>query len=268
MWFTNNFIPLLVFIFGAAVGSFLNVAIWRLPQGKTLGGRSACPHCQSRLRAGDMVPLLSFIWLRGKCRNCQIKISWRYFIIEFTCAALFLAAYLFIRPQALPEYLEFARILAAISVLIVVFVIDLEHFLILDKVLVFGGGLILALSLAQDMARFGANPGQWFSLGGLLSGFAAAAVFYLLWLVSHGKWMGLGDVKFVFVLGLILGWPKLWLALWLAVTMGAVVGLGLLAAGKKQLKSPLPFGTFLSLAAVLAIFYGPAIWQWYWSLFA
>lgn len=265
----KNFIPILVFILGAAVGSFLNVVIWRLPRGKSLGGRSQCVHCQSRLAAGDMVPLLSLLWLRGRCRNCQVKISWRYFIIEFTCAALFLAAWLFIRPHDPAAYLEFARILVAICVLIVVFVIDLEHFLILDKVLWSGGGLLLALSLSKDWVSLGLlQIPHWFTLGGLLAGLSAAAIFYLLWLASGGKWMGLGDVKFVFILGLILGWPNIWLGLWLAFVLGAAAGVALLAAGKKSLKSPLPFGAFLSLAAVLAIFYGPAIWQWYLGLFA
>lgn len=250
-------------VLGTIVGSFLNVLILRLPKEKTLGGRSYCPHCAHTLRSLDLVPVLSFLLLRGRCRYCNAPISWRYPAIELSTAALWLASFALYCPHNAFEWLLFVRLVFVISVSIVVFVIDFEHLLILDRILLPAAAVVLLCNVALD-----ALGGSLFSIhshtvSGIVAALVAGACFYALWFVSQGKWMGFGDVKLVAVLGLVLGWPQIFVSVLLAFWLGTLVAIPLLLAGRKALTSRVPFGTFLVVAQILTLWWGQRLLLWY-----
>jgi len=257
------------FIFGTLIGSFLNVVIWRLPRGESLGGRSSCPHCKAKLKPAHLVPLLSYAVQRGCCAHCQARISSRYPLIEAITGLLFAAAaaHILTGPALAATYLELLRWLIIIAALIAVFVIDLEHYLILDAVVFPVAGAILVLNIILDLL---ARQPLWFisshTAGGILAAALAGGFFYLLWFFSRGRWMGFGDVKLNLLLGLVLGLPGIVVGLFLAFMLGAIVGVGLIIAGAKKLQSRVPFGTFLSVGALLALFYSHGLWEWYLGL--
>lgn len=265
---TNNFVLIfLAFIFGASIGSFLNVVILRLPVGKKLTGRSHCLNCGRTLTAPELAPILSYLALGGRCRGCGVKISPRYLIIELASGLLFAAAVWVFPPGDFYQAMVLAKVLLALSVLIVVFVVDLERYLILDIVLMVGAAAVLLCNFILNVSHkipLWSLTGNF--AGGLLAALLCPLPFFLLWYISAGKWMGFGDVKLAIFLGLVLPWPLWPLGLMLSVFLGGAAGLALLATGKKSLKSQIPFGTFLSLGSVLALFYGQYILRWYLSL--
>lgn len=258
---------IIVFGFGACIGSFLNVLIWRLPRNEKPDGRSHCAHCGHQLAAGDLLPVISFLFLRGRCRYCKYNISVRYPFIEIITATLFTLAFWLLIPQALLSWFLIAKIWFAIAVLVVVFVVDLEHYLILDSIIFPGTLLLLLLNFCLDSLKSG---GVWhypeLVVGGIAASLAAALPFYLIWYFSKGRYLGFGDVKLMLFLGMSVGWPLIWVNLFLAVISGGVFSLFLLLFGGKSLKSRLPFGTFLSLAAVLTLFFGQSLLHWYLAL--
>lgn len=245
-----------VFLFGLAIGSFLNVVIFRLEKDKLiLSGRSKCPKCQAVLNWRDLVPLLSFVWQKGRCRYCGAKISRQYPVVEMATGLLFLSAVL-IRQSAEknPAYsdslLAFMTIfdLIIISFLIVIFVYDLKHYLIPDKIVYPAIGISFLYFLAAD---YGSLPGR------ILAGFGTAVFFLLLVVVSRGRWMGLGDAKLSFLMGLWLGWPLVLAALLLSFFSGAGAGLVLIILGRKKMKSEIPFGPFLTGSTILVFLLAP-----------
>lgn len=256
---------LLVFYFGSIMGSFLNVVSLRLPKGEGLSGRSHCTACGHTLSWLDLFPLFSYLLFRGRCRYCQKTFSNRYFLFEFLAGLLFVLAFWQIGPQGLPGYLLLLKAWAVVSALLVVFAIDLEHFLIFDSVLVAAGLPVVVLNLGLDFLshRFLRLELASLTFGGLFAGGAFAGVFYLLWYFSRGRWIGFGDVKLMFFLGLALGWPNTAAAWLLAYFLGTAYALPLLIMRKKQLSSRLPFGCFLAPAALIAMFYGASLVSWY-----
>lgn len=244
-------------LLGLAVGSFLNVVIARLPAGKPLTGRSRCPRCRRTIAWFDNIPLVSFLLLGGRCRRCRQPISWQYPAVELATAALFVLAAAPHAAAGLGGYAlaVLARDLVAISVLVVVFVIDLRHFLIFDVVTLPAAALALAVNLALGV--------PWPSL--LLGGILGAGFFLLQYLLSRGRWIGGGDIRLGLLMGVLLGWERLVAALFVAYAAGAVVGVGLLATGRKTPSSPVPFGTFLSVGTIAALLYGNELITWYWK---
>lgn len=258
---------ILFFIFGALIGSFLNVVILRLPKSQSLGGRSHCMNCGRVLSSVELIPVVSFLALRGRCRHCHTAISKRYAIIETITGLLFgLVAIKFfaVTPLALVTTIKWLILSAAA---VVIFTIDLEHYLILDSVLTIFGSLLVIVNVGLDFLA-GVKPWspQSLFITSLITAVGCSLPFFLLWYFSSGKWMGFGDVKLGLFLGLALGWPSAVVAIFLGVFLGAIVGMLLLITKVKTLKSRLPFGTFLSFGAVLAIFYGPTVFNWYLSL--
>lgn len=263
----NLFLDILFFLYGSLIGSFLNVVILRLPEEQKLTGRSHCPKCNHVLGALDLIPLLSWLFLLGKCRYCKTKISPRYFIIEFIMGALFLFSWLYLSPVTLLGYLLLIKYLIVISILLAVFVIDLEHFIILDSIIFPGMAVISILNLTLDV--FGKMPvlslnGNF--VGGVLAALACCLPFFTIWYFSKGKWMGFGDVKLALFLGVSLGWPFIFVGLMLGVLIGGLVSIILLLATSKTMKSQIPFGTFLSFGTLIAMFYGYRILEWYLSI--
>lgn len=307
----------IVFLFGLLAGSFLNSLIWRLRTGEGIFFskgkgvlRSYCPRCGHRLSWQDLLPILSYLFLRGRCRYCKQPISPQYPLVELATGLLFVGLFnlqlsfsdgsIFLQGMEI-FLLWFWHLLYwffLAGALIVIFVYDLKHFLIPDKVLYPVVLLALLNRLLESViprywTMFGVNGFEFgigapmpLALGRALNGlsdlvldlnklatpllvaFLASAFFLAIVLISRGRWMGLGDVKFAFFMGLVLGFPKILVALFLAFLLGAAVGIALVAAKRKTMKSEVPFGPFLVTGTLLALFWGQRMIDWYWGLFA
>lgn len=249
-------------VFGTLIGSFLNVVISRLPNQEKLTGRSHCDGCGRTLTALDLIPVFSYAVLGGKCRTCGHHIGMRHTVVEVVTGALFALCAGFILPAAgIPA---FATAVILVSLLVVCFVVDLEHFLILDLV-TYPGLALLALSL---LAAGIAGAGPWYAplKFGIYGAFVSALPVWAVWAISKGKWMGFGDVKLCLVLGLALGpWLGL-LSLWFGILAGGIFSIGLLATRKATMGSRVPFGTFLAVGGVVSLFVGQRVLDWYFAL--
>lgn len=262
--------PLWVFVIGLCIGSFLNVVICRLKTKESiLFTRSHCPECKNLLKWFEMVPVLSFLLQGGKCRSCGRKINWQYIWVETATGCLFLHVIdhgLQITNLNLTDLVSTLLLLVIVCFLVIIFVYDLKHYIIPDKIVYPAILVALAFNLFTDLYSghllFSIDSS---TVNGLLAAFLAGGFFLSLILVSKGKWMGLGDVKLAALMGLILGWPNILLALFLASLLGAIVGIILVLRGMKSMKSQVPFGPFLVSATLLSIFYGHQIVGWYLS---
>ncbi len=244
---------ILVFVFfGLFVGSFLNVCIDRLPQGQSIiHPRSHCAACYRKLGTLDLIPLFSYLWLRGRCRYCHAPIPIRLPIVEGMTALLFVLLYWYWKFEL---GLELGISLVYISLLTAIFVIDLENQLVLDKITYPGMALALAFSF------FWPGLGVVSSLIGGAIGLAAMALPYIL---TRRRGMGMGDVKLGALVGLMSGYPLVFVALLLAVISGGLVAVILLVFKIKKRSDPIPFAPFLATSAMVTLLWGQAIWQWY-----
>lgn len=247
------FLETLVFLFGLTIGSFLNVCIFRIPQGiSIIAPPSNCPQCSQRLRVLDLIPVISYLFLRGKCRYCGMPISLRYPLVELCCGVGFFVLYL-----QFGLTIQCLMAIVLFSGLVVCSLIDLDYQIIPDRVnlvLFLAGFLLLSL---QSTALL---------VNGLIGAVVGFGVLFLIAVASKGG-MGGGDVKLAAVLGLYLGWSNILLALFLSSLIGSIVGLTWAAIKRKNLKTALPFGPFLSIASMIVILWGQEILNWYWQLF-
>ena len=258
---------IIIFVFGTILGSFLNCLIYYIEGGRTsLKGRSYCPFCKKTLSWPELIPLLSFIFLHGKCRYCQQKISLHYPLIEFSTGILFVLIFWNLEFGICLGFgiwdLLFYWLIA--SSLVIIFFYDLKHYIIHDKV------IYPAIVIAFLYRLFGIwNFSHWglFGIWDLGFGILPSLFILAIILLSRGQWMGLGDFKLAVLMGLILGWPNVLVALSLAFFLGAVIGLGLIIVGRKKLKSEVPFGPFLVAGTFLALFFGERLTDWYLNLF-
>lgn len=240
---------LVLFLSGIALGSFLNVVIDRLPQGQSLvRPPSHCPACGKRLAAQDLIPLLSYLWLRGRCHYCGARIPLRLFWVELATGLIF--TLLWWRYGASAELL----ILAVYSlVFITIFVIDLDHGLILNKV-VYPASLFAVATI------------PWHSditLGDSLIGGAVGLALLALPAIASRRGMGMGDVKMAGLMGLATGFPVVLVALFIGIVSGGAVAAALILSGQKGRKDRIPFGPFLAVGAMVALIWGDTIWDWY-----
>ena len=235
---------------GLIVGSYLNVVIHRLPREQsTVLPRSRCPACGAGIRARDNIPLFSFLVLRGRCRSCGSRISWRYPLIEAATAALLVACVETFGPT-------WRALVAAVfcCLLVALAGIDLEHYLLPDALTLPGLGLGLAVSWAASWIHWqDALLGALFGGGGL---WLLGKTWYLL---RREEGLGFGDVKMLAMVGAFLGWQGVLVTVLLASATGSALGLFLVATGRLELGSKLPFGVFLSAGALVALFAGPAM---------
>ncbi|WP_407343031.1 prepilin peptidase [Pengzhenrongella phosphoraccumulans] len=250
-------------VFGLAIGSFLNVVVWRVPRGESIvRPPSACPRCHHEIRSRDNVPVLSWLLLRGRCRDCREPIAVRYPLVEAGTAVLFgLAAWRTGATWALPAFLYLAAIAVALAL------IDLDtHRLPNAIVLPAYPVAIVLLALASW------NPGgasDWPALVRALIGGAALFAFYFLLAFAYPAGMGFGDVKLAGVLGLYLawiGWGALVVGAFAAFLVGGVFSVALLAAGKATRKSGIPFGPWMLAGAAIGIGAGEQLWSAYLSI--
>ena len=244
-------------LFGLAVGSFLNVVIWRVPRGESVvAPRSHCPQCLHGIRARDEVPVLSWLLLRGRCRDCGARISVRYPLVELLTGALFVAVSIRFHDAIglLPAYLYLAALGVALA-LIDLDVRKLPNALTLPAYFV--GPFLLAVAVLSH------DDGGWDALLRALGGLAAMYGFYfVLWYVTRGRGMGFGDVKLAGVLGLFLaflGWNVWLVGLFAGFFVGGVVSILLLAAGRAERKSRVPYGPFMLTGAFIAVFVGSGL---------
>ena len=260
---------LFLFLFGLIIGSFLGVIIDRSVHGDSfIYGRSKCPKCRKTIRWYDNIPLISFFLLRGRCRNCGKQISWSYPVIEGMTGALFVwwyvigAAVFKLSTQPFTILQPAFWLLVGIGFLVVFFADFLYG--IIPNGAVYG---LTALGIAYRLALTGMSIMRPIDLlFSLLAAMAMTVFFLFLWWITKKRGLGLGDVKFVLPLGLIVGWPAILVAVFLADILGAVTGLLLIAGGKKKFGQTIPFGPFLVLGGVLALLFSDHIVQWYVSL--
>ena len=243
-----------VFLFGAVIGSFLNVIILRLNTGQSIiFGQSKCFSCAKKLRWYELLPIASFVFLKGKCASCKTKISWQYPVIETTTGLLFL---LISNIKSQISNLDVIYYWIIFSLLIIIAAYDYRHQIIPNLVVwIFNGLAFLSLFFVLG-GRF-----ENFDLNGFLAGFILFAFFASLWAISRGRWMGFGDAKLALGIGWFLGLPKGAAAVTLAFWIGAIVGLLLLYFGKKRynMKSAVAFGPFMILGAAVSFFLGEKI---------
>jgi len=229
-----------VFIFGLLLGSFSNVCIYRLPKKESVSfPGSQCTACKTPIRAIDNIPVFSFIFLGGKCRACGQKISIIYPLIEIVVALLIVAV--FVQFGFTWESLIYAVVCTA---LVIITVIDYEHKIIPDRITL--PGIVLGLGAGSYLL----DP-----LSSVLGFLLGGGLFYLLAILSRGG-MGGGDIKFIAAAGALLGWQKVLLVIILGATLGSIIGLVLMIAQKKDRKSQIPFGPFLAIGTLIAIFFG------------
>jgi leader peptidase (prepilin peptidase)/N-methyltransferase len=244
-------------LFGACFGSFLNVVIYRLPLGQSIvSPPSRCPRCGYRLKWYDNLPIFGWLLLGGRCRNCKNPISIQYPLVELITALLFVLV-VWATP---PGPLMVSRLLF-VCILIALFGIDLEHQILPNSITLPG-------IVAGVLLSFIAPPGWRDALLGVVLGagilYAIAGAYYL-WRREEG--LGMGDVKMLAMIGAFLGWKAVLVTMVLSSFSGAVIGLALIAAERGGMKLALPFGTFLALGALVAMFVGAPLINWYAGFF-
>jgi prepilin signal peptidase PulO-like enzyme (type II secretory pathway) len=280
-------ITIILFIFGAVLGSFLNVLATRYNPNKfildpaVIGGRSHCDNCGKTLRAYELIPIISFVLQRGRCRSCGAVLSLQYPVSEMLSGVIVAATPSALRLFALGSgnwLLLSALWTAALLVLLLISLIDLRLNIIPDETIIFLSALSLPIILLSTR-MFGLAQGSFVGPYALLLGFrgniwlnhffgaaSAGSFFLLLYIITRGRGMGMGDVKLAFALGFLFGWPDVGVAGALAFIIGSLFGVIGILRHKNTMKSALPFGPFLALGAALTFFFGAQIMSWYFGL--
>jgi len=252
MTFPTVFLSLLSVMLGLVIGSFLNVVVYRVPRRESIvWPGSRCPSCGHPIRWRDNLPVIGWLFLRGRCRDCRSQIPYRYPAVEALTGLAFLVAY---SVFGLQIWLLVAW--AFLAVLIALTFIDLDHYIIPDRIVLPASAVALILSLLV-----GPQP-WWHYLG---AGLGAALFLFILALIWPGG-MGMGDVKMALLMGLVLGKYVL-VAMFLAFVAGGLVGIALIALKRKGRKDKIPFGPYLALGAAVGLLWGPAILQGYLDLY-
>lgn len=265
---TVNYV--VVTILGLIFGSFVNALVWRLHESERKKsdapsiwhGRSICTHCKHQLGVWDLIPVLSWLFLGGKCRYCKKPISSQYPLVELLVMALFLVSYVFwpFQLTSLANYFLLFTFYFLLTLGVALTVYDLKWMILPTRlVYVFNGlsGLFLVILSLLSLRS------QETFISGIIGAAIFSGFFYLLYHISNGTWIGGGDVRLAVGLGLILGWQKSILSLTVAAYLGTAVILILLVVGKYHKKMKLPFGPFLLTATYLTILWGQSVIDWY-----
>lgn len=244
----------LFFLVGAAIGSFLNVVVDRTTRKETILGRSYCDYCRETLKTIDLIPILSFIVLSGKCRYCGKPISWQYPAVEVVTAVLFtLTGFLVIaNGDTFPNSLFY---LFLISISIIVAVVDFKYYLIPTT-------FVFCASLVALFFNFFTLPSDVF-VDHVVAAFGAGLFFAFIVAVTRGKGMGVGDIFLGFLMGMVLGVGAVVFAIFLAFTLGALVSLLLIFLKKKKFGQTMPFAPFLIAGFISSLFFAKPIVDWY-----
>ena len=246
-----------VFAFGAIIGSFLNVCIARLPDGRSIvRPPSHCPRCQARIAWYDNVPILSYLVLAGRCRTCRVRISAMYPAVEVLTGALALALFLRLGPT-----LAFAGYFAFAAALVTITFIDLDHQIIPDVISLPGIVVGLAFSLVSPLV----TPRDA-ALGVLAGGGTLLAVAWLYKTFRGQEGMGGGDVKLLAMIGAFLGWQSIFVTLFVGSVIGSIIGVALMLYRRADTKLAIPFGPFLAGGALVYLFWGARILAFYFGV--
>ncbi len=248
-------LPLIIFALGLLIGSFLNVVILRMNTGRSVVvGRSKCVRCNRELAWYELIPVFSFLGLRGKCRTCRVEISFQYPVVELITSLIFMIAYsriLIPGGFSATSWLYFAFAVVISAMMIVITVYDVRHKIIPDTV------VLPFILLSFGVLVYKVLTGHISFWPAILGGTLVALPLFLLWYFSKGKAMGFGDVKLMLGIGWLLGLSKGFSVLVLAFWIGGVVGLFLLASSKKYgMKSEVPFGPFIIIALCIVGYFG------------
>lgn len=260
---------LLIFILGAIWGSFGNVLVDRGEKGKSLFGRSKCDFCGYTLRWYDNIPIISFFLIGGRCRKCKRKLSWQYPLVEAGFGILFvvMAWQAGLSRQSLADgisenfVIELVFLLSIGFLLGAIFLWDLKYMIIPDELVLTG----LAISFVYYVYRYLVSSCSLFDYNchissNLIGALLVSLFFYLIFWLSKGRWIGGGDVKLGFWLGFLVNWKNVYFFLLFAYILGSIIAVILLARGKKQLKSQVPFGPFLIVSGLLILLFHERIW--------
>jgi leader peptidase (prepilin peptidase)/N-methyltransferase len=268
---------LVVFFLGTCIGSFLNVCIYRIPRDLSTYDppRSFCPHCQKQIAWFDNLPILSYLLLRGRCRQCSGTISGRYMLVEFLTGLLFLLVWLQFVPLngrhlfALSPIMDWKLVpiyWLIVSGLILGTFVDFEHLIIPDRVTL--GGIVAGLLLSLAAPSLHEETRYLHGLG--WAGIGAVIGWGLLWMIAifgrllfRKEAMGFGDVKLMGAIGAFLGAKAVFFTVMVSSFVGSIVGITLVVAGQKNMQSRIPYGPYLALAALIWMFWGPSIWLAY-----
>jgi prepilin signal peptidase PulO-like enzyme (type II secretory pathway) len=253
------FAVLLFFVLGTIVGSFLNVFIDKMLHGRSLWGRSHCDYCKKTLSPWDLVPILSYLMLRGRCRHCRRKIPPQYPVVEFLSGLLFACVFYFQVLNSPFDGIKVVYLILISAVLLVVATVDFRYYLI-PTTLVFAASL---LALFYDFFSYG--PGEFAQF--VFAAFAAAVFFGAIVLVTRGRGMGSGDIVLGFLIGMVLGFAQMVLAIFMAFVIGAVVAILLVILGRKKFKQAIAFGPFMILGFYIALWFYQPVTSWYLGLF-
>lgn len=256
-------LSIFVVIIGLAVGSFLNVVIYRLPRGYSLWSpASYCPQCKNSINWYDNIPVLSFFLLGGRCRNCHQPISWRYPVVEGITGFFFFLVFVLYcwKAFSFSSLIYLVKYLLFICLLIPIFFIDLEHQIIPDSL---SYTLIISGIIFSTIQRF-----FYSSILGVASGVLIfLVIYYVSLLLLHQPGMGIGDVKMAAGIGAYFGWKLSLLAFFLSFLTGAVVATFFILFGLKKMKDKIPFGPFLATGAFLTLFLGRKLTEIYFNFF-
>lgn len=269
--FIKIFLILYSLLFGLAIGSFINAGIYRFKTKKKITGNSMCPNCKHKLGPLDLVPLFSYLFLRGKCRYCKTSISIQYPIVELLTSIIYILVTIHLL-EVYTLYSKYSSYIAPVfiysiwfivitGILIFIAVYDFKYKIIPNEFVLAGVILTLAFILSVALLKFvypdstALETAFSFITQDLLSYVIAAitgfGLLFLVVLATKGKGMGMGDVKFALLMGLILGFPSILLALYIAVVIGAIVGILLIVLKRKKMRSEIPFGPFLVLGTFI-----------------
>ena len=280
---------LVLSVLGLSIGSFVNALVWRLHMndimaGKLqkkndklwnnifrlksnnsytiLNGRSKCPDCRHKLAAADLVPVLSWILLRGKCRYCGKSISWQYPLVELLVMSLFLLSYL-LWPMGFSTVglFSFGLWLVFLTAFVALGVYDLKWFLLPDRIVY----PLIGIAIIEVIIKATVFGGGWSVITQAFLGVVfISGLFSLIFIASKGRWIGLGDVKLAVVLGLLVGGPlRSLLLIFIASTLGSVLAIPMLIRGQAKMTSQIPFGPFLLASTIIVVIFGNNITDWY-----
>lgn len=283
-------ISIVLFVLGACTGSFVNALVWRVHQqslGKgrhsrakkttnyklqttnysVLSGRSMCPNCRHKLTAKDLMPLFSWLWLRGKCRYCKKPISAQYPIVELSMGLIFVLSYIF-WPSDLSALIEQALFISWLLTsvgLMALLIYDLKWMLLPNRILYPTAAIAVLGRLLYIILTDSNKAGILVDWG--LAVLAASGIFWLIFYISKGKWIGYGDVRLGLITGTVLAAPVLgMLMIFTASLLGTLAVLPSLLAGRRTVTARIPFGPYLIIAAFLVLLFGQAVIDWYTGL--
>lgn len=273
----TNSILIATFVFGCIIGSFLNVIIFRYNTGRTMGGRSKCFSCRRELGVIDLFPVLSFLLFKGRCRTCKSKISWQYPLVELATGILFVFAVYtslpFLAYSLSQVVIRVAFLFVILAILVIITVYDIKHKIIPDP-FVFTFSLLAFVNLFVAFNSSGVLHFVWPSIMMMSSGLIVAFPFYLLWLVSDGRWMGLGDAKLALGIGWLLGLGAGATAIIYSFWIGAAVSIFIMLSNyllkdiekvpvwlirlfpNLSMGTEIPFAPFMILGLLIVLFFG------------